>query len=114
MSNIQLNDNDVISVSELEFIRQVVPILMNTPPRVVQNYAVWRFVINRISDMPKRFRNLREPFDEAFRGTTAQRPRSVTCGNFVNGYMGFAVSKIYIRQYFDENALNQVKLLIVV
>ncbi len=58
--------------------------------------------------MPRRFRLIREPFDQIFRGTIAERPRSVTCGNFVNANMGFAVSKVYIKQYFDENARNQV------
>jgi predicted metalloendopeptidase len=56
---------------------------------------------------------MREPFDQAFRGTTAERPRSIICGSFVNGNMGFAVSKIYIERYFDENARNQVMKFIV-
>ena len=58
--------------------------------------------------MPRHYRSLREPFDQVFRGMSAQRPRSITCGNFVNANMGFAVSKVYIRGYFDENARNQV------
>ncbi|CAF2098157.1 unnamed protein product [Rotaria magnacalcarata] len=106
-SNVPLNDNDVISVSEVDFIRNVSAILDEASPRVMQNYIVWRFIMNRLSDMSKRIRNIKEPFDEVFRGTIAQRPRSITCGNMVNSYMGFAVSKIYIRQYFDESARNQ-------
>ncbi|CAF3300718.1 unnamed protein product [Rotaria socialis] len=106
-SNVPLNDSDVISVSELDFIRNVSAILDEASPRVMQNYIVWRFIMNRLSDLPKRIRNIREPFDEVFRGTIAQRPRSITCGNMVNNYMGFAVSKIYIKQYFDESARDQ-------
>ena len=59
--------------------------------------------------MPKRFRSIKENFDHTFRGTTAEPPRTVLCGNYVNGMMGFAVSKLYIRSYFDDNARNQVK-----
>jgi predicted metalloendopeptidase len=64
--------------------------------------------MNRVTNMPKRYRLIREPFDQTLRGTTAERPRSIICGSFVNGNMGFAVSKVYIKQYFDENAKNQV------
>ncbi|CAF4221820.1 unnamed protein product, partial [Rotaria magnacalcarata] len=43
-SNVPLNDNDVISVSELDFIRNVSAILDEASPRVMQNYIVWRFI----------------------------------------------------------------------
>lgn len=68
--------------------------------------------MNRVGLMPKRYRLTREPFDQALRGTSAERPRSITCGNFVNANMGFAVSKVYIQRYFDENARNQVNFFI--
>ncbi|CAF3841000.1 unnamed protein product [Rotaria sp. Silwood1] len=107
LSNISLNDNDVVSVSEIEFLRNASLMIDSTSPRLLQNYIVWRFIMNRVSNMPKRYRALRDPFDEAFRGTVAQRPRSIICGNYINTNMGFALSKVYIKQYFDENARNQ-------
>ncbi len=103
-----MTDNDIVSISELEFLRNASMIISQTSPRIVQNYFVWRFMMGRVANMPRRYRLIREPFDQAFRGTTAERPRSVTCGNFVNGNMGFALSKVYIQRYFDENARNQV------
>jgi predicted metalloendopeptidase len=84
-------------------------IIDRTPSRVLQNYVLWRFIMHRIDNMPKRFRSIKENFDHIFRGTTGVRPRNVICGNYVNGNMGFAVSKLYIKQYFDDNARNQVK-----
>ncbi|CAF1080903.1 unnamed protein product, partial [Rotaria sordida] len=107
LSNVSLNDNDIVSVSEIEFLRNISSIIDTTSPRILQNYIVWCFIMNRVSNMPKRYRALRDPFDEAFQGTIAQRPRSITCGNYINNNMGFALSKIYIKQYFDENARNQ-------
>ena len=65
-------------------------------------------MMSRVTNLPKRYRSAREPFDRVFRGTSTERPRSIVCGSFVNGNMGFAVSKVYIQQYFDENARNQV------
>ncbi|CAF4111817.1 unnamed protein product [Rotaria sp. Silwood2] len=107
LANINLRDDDIVSISELDFLRNITSIISNTLPRVLQNYFVWRFVMNRVANMPKRYRSIRDPFDEAYRGTIAQRPRSITCGSFVNSNMGFALSKVYINQYFDENARSQ-------
>jgi predicted metalloendopeptidase len=64
-------------------------------------------MMNRASSMPKRIRSAREQFDRVFKGTTAEPTRSITCANYVNDNMGFAVSRLYIQKYFDENARNQ-------
>jgi predicted metalloendopeptidase len=105
---VTLLDNDNVSVSELEYLRNASLIIDQHSPRVIQNYLIWRFMMNRAANMPKRYRTIREQFDRAFRGTTAERPRSITCGAYVNSNMGFAVAKLYIKKYFDENARNQV------
>ncbi|CAF1139433.1 unnamed protein product [Rotaria sordida] len=107
LSNVSLKDDDIVSISELDFLRNVSLIMDQSSPRLKQNYIIWRFIMNRVANMPKRYRSIRDPFDEAFRGTSAQRPRSIVCGNFINANMGFAISKIYIKQYFDENARSQ-------
>ncbi|CAF4114520.1 unnamed protein product, partial [Adineta steineri] len=103
-SGVTLNDNDIVSISELDYLRNASSIINQTSARTIQNYFIWRFMMNRVSNMPKRYRATREPFDREFRGTSSEKPRSLTCGNYVNTNMGFAVSKVYITRYFDENA----------
>ena len=39
-------------------------------------------MMNRVTNMPKRYRSIREKFDRAFRGTTAERPRSTNMWRF--------------------------------
>ncbi|CAF3073352.1 unnamed protein product [Rotaria sp. Silwood2] len=107
LANVTLLDNDNVSVSELEFLRNASLIIDQHSSRVVQNYFIWRFMMNRAANMPKRYRVIREQFDRVFRGTNAERPRSISCGAYVNNNMGFAVAKLYIKKYFDENAKNQ-------
>ncbi|CAF1153990.1 unnamed protein product, partial [Didymodactylos carnosus] len=63
--------------------------------------------MNQAGSMPRRIRSTREQFDRVFQGTSAEPSRSTTCAEYVNDNMGFAVSKLYIKQYFDENARNQ-------
>lgn len=62
--------------------------------------------------MPKKIRATREQFDRVYEGTTAEPTRSTNCANYVNDNMGFAVSRLYVKQYFDDNARNQSKELI--
>ncbi|CAF4983613.1 unnamed protein product, partial [Rotaria magnacalcarata] len=76
---------------------------------VVQNYLIWRFMMNRASSMPRRIRSTREQFDRVFKGTSAEPSRTTTCANYVNDNMGFAVSRLYVQQYFNDIARNQSK-----
>jgi len=102
-------DTDVITISEVAYLVNVSSIIQQFPPRVIQNYLIWNFMMNRASSMTKRIRSTREQFDRVYQGTSAEPSRSTTCANYVNDNMGFAVSRLYIQKYFDENARNQSK-----
>ncbi len=102
-------DTDIVTVSEVAYLVNVSSIIQQFPPRVIQNYLIWNFMMNRASSMPKRIRSTREQFDRVYQGTSAEPTRATTCANYVNDNMGFAVSRLYIQKYFDENARNQSK-----
>lgn len=104
-----MDDSDVVLVSEVAYLVNVSDILHTFDVRVVQNYLIWRFMMNRASSMPRKVRSTREQFDRVFKGTTAEPTRSTTCSNYVNDNMGFAVSRLYVQKYFDDNARNQSK-----
>ncbi|CAF3752104.1 unnamed protein product [Rotaria sp. Silwood1] len=112
IGNVTLLDTDIVSVSEVAYLVNLSLILEQTPARVVQNYLIWRFMMNRASSMPKRIRSTREQFDRVFYGISSEPARATTCANYVNNNMGFAVSRLYIRKYFDDNSRNQSKELI--
>jgi membrane metallo-endopeptidase-like protein 1 len=109
IGNVTLKDTDVVSVTEVAYLVNVSSIIQQYPIRVVQNYLIWRFMMNRASSMPRRIRSTREQFDRVFKGTSAEPTRATTCANYVNDNMGFAVSRLYIGKYFDDNARNQSK-----
>jgi predicted metalloendopeptidase len=114
MANVTLYGNDTISVNELEYLRQASNIIEQTSPYIIQNYFIWRFLMARMSSMPKTYRTIRERFNQIFHGTSAEEARSSICGNYVNFNMGFAVSKIFIEKYFDATARNEARLTAVV
>ncbi|UJR11165.1 hypothetical protein I4U23_015346 [Adineta vaga] len=107
LGDITLDGTEIVSVSEIDYLLNVSSILEQTPARTLQNYIVWRFMMNRAANMPQYIRILRERFERVFRGTKAEQPRTITCGSYVNGNMGFAVSKLYIKEYFDEHARKE-------
>ncbi|CAF1304976.1 unnamed protein product [Rotaria magnacalcarata] len=109
IGNITLLDTDIVSISEVAYLVNISSILQQAPPRVVQNYLIWRFMMNRASSMPRRIRSTREQFDRVFKGTSAEPSRTTTCANYVNDNMGFAVSRLYVQQYFNDIARNQSK-----
>jgi predicted metalloendopeptidase len=102
-------DTDTVSVNEVAYLRSISSLLEQTSPRVVQNYLIWRFMMNRASSMPQRIRSILEVFNRVFEGIETEPTRETTCANYVNDNMGFAVSRLYIKKYFDDNARNQSK-----
>jgi predicted metalloendopeptidase len=79
-----------------------------TSPRIVQNYFIWHFMMDQSGNMPRTFRILKEQFDRVFLDIRDFPPRTVRCGYFVNNNMPFVTSKLYIKNYFDDSARNQV------
>ncbi|CAF1169584.1 unnamed protein product [Rotaria sp. Silwood1] len=107
LANITLLDTDIVTVSELEYLRNVSLIINQQSSRTLQNYMVWRFMMSQASNMPKHFRTIRQQFDKVFQGINTEPSRAIVCGEYVNNIMGFAVAKLYINEYFDQNARNQ-------
>ncbi|CAF0916014.1 unnamed protein product [Adineta steineri] len=107
-ANVTLMDSDLVIVGEIDYLYNVSSIIEQVSPRTLQNYVIWRFMMPLIGILPEQFRNIKENFNHVFGVTTAERARAVKCGSFVNSNMGFAVSKLYIKKYFDDNARNQL------
>ena len=102
-------DTDIVSVNEVAYLRSISSLLEQTSPRVVQNYLIWRFMMNRASSMTRQIRSTRDQFDRVFQGTSTEASRTITCIKYVNDSMGFTISRLYIKKYFDDNARNQSK-----
>ncbi|CAF3611902.1 unnamed protein product [Rotaria sp. Silwood1] len=105
--NVYLDDLDRVTIKELTFLINASSIINGISSRILQNYFIWRFMMSQSEYMPRYIRNIKERFDRVFQGTNAEKPRTIKCGVYVNTNMGFVVSKLYIKNYFDEHARNQ-------
>ncbi|CAF4213469.1 unnamed protein product, partial [Adineta steineri] len=102
LGNVTLNDTDIINIRELKVLRNISMIIKQNSSRIIQNYLIWRFIMNQISHMPKRFRVIQQQFYRIFIGTAIEKPRPIKCANYVNSNMGMVVSRLYIMKKFDE------------
>ena len=109
LGNVTLEETDAVIVSEIGFLTNVSAIIDATSPRIVQNYFVWRFILDQSANFPRYYRAAREQFDRVLQGTTAEQARTTKCAIYVNNNMGMVVSKLYIKRYFDGAARNQVE-----
>lgn len=105
-----LVDSDIVSVSELDFLRNASAIINQHSSRTIQNYMVWRFLMSQADILPRQFRAIKQQFDQLFQGVSTEKARPILCASDVKSMMGLAVSKLYIQKYFDENARTQVYL----
>ncbi|CAF1159641.1 unnamed protein product, partial [Rotaria sordida] len=105
--NVSLINTDIVTVFAPKVVRDITLIIDRQSPRIIQNYMIWRFMVNRVWNMPKRFRDIAQQFNYVLQGTSTERPRSVICASHVSHAMDLAVSKIYINQYFDQDARKE-------
>jgi predicted metalloendopeptidase len=108
LANVTLNHTDRVSISELEYIRNISALVEQESPRTIQNYLIWRFLMSHVQLMSKTFRSIQQDFARVFRGTSLERPRALICATTVNDNMGLAVSKLYLEKYFDRAARIEV------
>jgi hypothetical protein len=108
LGNVTLVDDDSVVISDVEALQNISAIIAQQPPRILQNYMIWRLLIYRILDMPKRFRIILDQLKKAVFGITKEQSRTSLCAAYVNTNMEFAVSKLYIDKYTDKLARTEV------
>jgi membrane metallo-endopeptidase-like protein 1 len=111
-ANVSLIDTDIVTVVSPKVLRDILSIINRQSSRTIQNYMIWRFMMNRAWYMPKKFRDIVQQYNHVFGGTSTEQSRPGICADYVNGVMGLAVSKIYINQYFDRDGRKEVQTII--
>ncbi|CAF4153174.1 unnamed protein product [Adineta steineri] len=106
-ANVSVIDADIVIVSAPKLLHGISSIIGRQSPRTMQNYMIWRFMMNRAWHMPKRFRNIIQQFTHVFDGTSTEESRTITCANYVNIVMSLSVSKLYIEEYFHKDARKE-------
>jgi membrane metallo-endopeptidase-like protein 1 len=108
LANITMTDADIIIVTAPKLLRGISSIIDRQSPRTMQNYMIWRFMINQARHMPKRFRNILQQFTHVFYGTSIEKSHTIKCAKYVNTMMSLPVSKLYIDEHFHKDTRKEV------
>uniref|UniRef100_A0A8K9V198 Neprilysin n=1 Tax=Oncorhynchus mykiss TaxID=8022 RepID=A0A8K9V198_ONCMY len=69
--------------------------------RVLQNYMVWRFVMNMVVGLSRQYRDTRKAFRKALYGATTEAAVWRQCVIYVNNNMDNAVGRLYVEESFS-------------
>ncbi|XP_031319722.2 membrane metallo-endopeptidase-like 1 [Camelus dromedarius] len=110
--NIELLPNEEVVVYGAPYLQNLEDIIDIYSARTMQNYLVWRLVLDRISSLSQRFKDARANYRKALYGTTVEEVRWRECVNYVNSNMESAVGSLYVREAFPEDGKRAVRELI--
>ena len=79
--------------------------------RTLANYLFWRIASPLAHFGPENLRNEFFNFHKVYYGTTAKSPRWKTCMAIAEGWMKFALGKVYVDHKFNSKAKRIVSII---
>ncbi|KAM9443739.1 membrane metallo-endopeptidase-like 1 [Clarias gariepinus] len=76
--------------------------------RTVQNYLVWMLIMDRVSSLSRRMKDIRTHYRKALHGTTVEEARWRDCVRYVQNNMENAVGALYVRETFAGDSKRMV------
>ncbi|KAL4221419.1 Membrane metallo-endopeptidase-like 1 [Mactra antiquata] len=104
--NFTVSTSDPILVYAPEYLKDMVDLVLKTDSRTLANYLIWRITMNRVTNLPEKYRELRKEYHKAIYGSKPEQSRWRDCVNYVNDNMGNAVGRLFVSKHFDEDAKN--------
>uniref|UniRef100_A0A8C1IV11 Membrane metallo-endopeptidase-like 1 n=1 Tax=Cyprinus carpio TaxID=7962 RepID=A0A8C1IV11_CYPCA len=94
------------------YLEKLRDVLSKHSHRTLQNYLAWMLIMERVSSMSRRFKDMRAHYRKALHGTTVEEVRWRDCVRYVQGNMENAVGALYVRAVFSGNSKRMVRELI--
>ncbi|CAL8334733.1 unnamed protein product, partial [Boreogadus saida] len=99
--NISVPESENIVNYAPNYFRRLQPVLASYSKRDLQNYMVWRFVMNMVVDLSAAYRDTKKAFRKALSGTTSESSVWRQCALYVNNNMDSAVGRLYVAEAFS-------------
>ncbi|NWU48101.1 NEP protein, partial [Dromas ardeola] len=111
MSTVQINieNTEYVIVYDPEYLIKLKSILNKYTPRDLQNYMIWRFVMDLVNSLSRNYKDTRNAFRKALYGTTSETAVWRRCANYVNGNMENAVGRLYVEEAFAGDSKHVVE-----
>ncbi|KAI1893881.1 hypothetical protein AGOR_G00128220 [Albula goreensis] len=98
--NITVNDDEQVIVYAPNYFLRLNTVLAKYSARDVQNYLVWRYVMNLVVGLSRAYKDTRKAFRKAIYGTTSEAAVWRQCANYVNLNLESAVGRLYVEDAF--------------
>ncbi|XP_029884788.1 neprilysin isoform X2 [Aquila chrysaetos chrysaetos] len=111
MSTVQINveNTEHVIVYDPEYLIRLKSILNKYTRRDLQNYMIWRFVMDLVNSLSRNYKDTRNAFRKALYGTTSETAVWRRCANYVNGNMENAVGRLYVQEAFAGDSKHVVE-----
>lgn len=100
---LDMNKDEVI-VKVPSFIKSIDGLLMNSEPRTIANYMMWRIVRNSMSGLSRKWRELAHSYSTVTTGRQVEEPRWEQCLGSLEGTLGTALSALYVKNHFNRQS----------
>nr|XP_032643295.1 neprilysin isoform X2 [Chelonoidis abingdonii] len=111
MSTVKINVENAedVVVYAPEYLTKLKPILNKYTSRDIQNYMIWRYVMDLVNSLSRNYKDTTNAFRKALYGTTTETAVWRRCANYVNGNMENAVGRLYVEEAFSGNSKHVVQ-----
>ncbi|XP_028613650.1 membrane metallo-endopeptidase-like 1 isoform X1 [Grammomys surdaster] len=109
---VELLPDEEVVVYGIPYLENLEDIIDIYPAQTMQNYLVWRLILDRIGSLSQRFKEARVDYRKALYGTTVEEVRWRECVSYVNSNMESAVGSLYIKRAFSKDSKSTVRELI--
>ncbi|XP_015727680.1 neprilysin [Coturnix japonica] len=106
---IDVENTEHVVVYDPEYLTKLKSILNKYTPRELQNYMIWRFIMDLVNSLSRNYKDTRNAFRKALYGTTSETAVWRRCANYVNGNMENAVGRLYVQEAFAGDSKHVVE-----
>ncbi|XP_015266617.1 PREDICTED: membrane metallo-endopeptidase-like 1 isoform X1 [Gekko japonicus] len=110
--NIEIGSDEEVVVHGVPYLQELKAIISSYSASTIQNYLVWRLVLDRVSGLSRRFKDARANYRKALYGTMVEEARWRECVSYVNTNMETAVGALYVKETFAGKSKRMVRDLI--
>ncbi|XP_060115115.1 membrane metallo-endopeptidase-like 1 isoform X2 [Heteronotia binoei] len=110
--NIEIGSDEEVVVHGVPYLQELKVIISSYSASTIQNYLVWRLVLDRVSGLSRRFKDARANYRKGLYGTMVEEARWRECVSYVNNNMENAVGALYVRETFAGKSKRMVRDLI--
>jgi len=99
-----VTDMEPIVTYAMFYFQQLGKLLLKTERQVVQNYALWRLIMDVMPHLPEQYQHKRAEFRKVLLGVLSERNRWNQCVEWTNKKLGMAVGALFIRENFNQES----------